>query len=61
MYIKCYAYIDLYQEIEPKLSLSTAGTLVPIWDIPGRDKPVLNILAPAKGQQCLRFLNSFTF
>ena len=30
MHIKCYAYIDLCQEIEPKVSRRTAGTLVPI-------------------------------
>lgn len=30
MHIKCYAYIDLCQEIEPKVSLRTAGILAPI-------------------------------
>lgn len=31
MYIKCYAYIDLCQRIEPKVSLGSAGTMSHPW------------------------------
>lgn len=45
---KCYVCIDLRQEKETKVTLGTPGTLVPIWDIPGRDKLKPNILAPER-------------
>lgn len=58
---KCYVCIDPCLESETQRPLNTTGTPVPIQDIPGRDNWQPNILAPARGQQFLRYINSFTF
>ena len=58
---KRYVWMDPCLESEMQRTPSTAGTLVPIQDIAGRHNLQPNILAPARGQQFLRYINSFTF